>query len=642
MSDLRPFTVVLILVSLVDTGAVGADQLIALPAVPDALTFNSKENNELVIVDGSKQTSRPPGNTGSTSWSLRKKAQVLLHFSSSPTKHQDQIATAPRSLHATEGYLDSGNPKTQAAPKALSGIVSQRSHSPIHNGASIATRETDPNQSSASAEDRRSTIQQGFADRLRQLSKHRPSKTPHAIAPASDNAGSVRDTLAETEDKLPTRPGNAAGPPGNTVAPVRIDLYNSAFAPAVVLASGERSSPQIVPTPPSSAFPGREKIVFRPAVVDVNHDGQPVLRPDVLLASRDNMSKGGVTFYASDDSESLPSGVPEPAIPEEWAETVVDGAYMPSPEYAVECAPRLGPCQVIWARICARLDGPCGCEKGLGTERVFQAISFLDTTQPMNNFRMRFDAGYDYRSPDRAEYFWARINGRGPSGAPSVNDVDYQDIRTYIELGDKKFSVGTDVPIRLIDPDTFANHSGIGDVNITTKVLFLDGKDWQIANLFRVYIPSGNPATGLGVGHTSIEPGFAIRYKWSDYTYFHGNLKYWVPLGGDPNFAGEILNYGLAMSHVWRETDSFAVMPTLEVLGYSFFNGLSTPPGAAAVPPVNDADGVGVAIIHPGIRWAWDHGSDCGLREVGLFGGFSLTSNSLYEELLRLEFRWIW
>jgi hypothetical protein len=277
------------------------------------------------------------------------------------------------------------------------------------------------------------------------------------------------------------------------------------------------------------------------------------------------------------------------------------------------------------------------------------AISFIDTTQPMQNFRLRFDAGYDYQSPDRAEYFWARIGGRGPgsSAAFPAPSVDYQDIRTYMEVGGDKFSVGTDVPIRIVDPGSpelgspFVNTSGIGDVNITTKLLFLDGKDWQISNLFRTHIPSGDPARGLGTGHASIEPGFAMRYKYSDYTYFHGDLKYWVPLGGDPLHEGEVLNYGIAMSHVWRETDTYAIMPTIELKAYSFLDGKETESGPPPTDTIN-VDPKGILLAHPGIRWAWDHGTDCGLREVGLFGGFALTSDSLYEELIRLEFRWNW
>ena len=392
-------------------------------------------------------------------------------------------------------------------------------------------------------------------------------------------------------------------------------------------------SPVPLPTPES------EKIVFRPAVIDVSRNGQAVLRPNVLVSQpTPPQVPEGMNI------EELPAE-PEAIVPEEWSASIVDGSYT---DYMATAEPRLGPLQALCGRVCARLRGPCGCEKGLGTERVMQAISFVDTTQPMNNFRMRFDAAYDYQSPDRAEYFWAQIGGRGPVPNPNVPganpapSVDYQDIRTYMEIGGDKFSVGTDVPIRLVDPDLgYANTSGLSDINITTKLVFLDGHHWQITNLFRTYIPSGDANRGLGTGHASIEPGFAMRYKYSDYTYFHGDLKYWVPLGGDQEFEGEVLNYGFAMSHVWRETDCFAVMPTIEFKGYAFLDGLQTE-SIVTIPQVVDVDPEGILIIHPGIRWAWDHGTDCGLREIGVFGGFAATSDSLYQEMLRLEFRWSW
>jgi hypothetical protein len=409
--------------------------------------------------------------------------------------------------------------------------------------------------------------------------------------------------------------------------------FSGAPDPATFAATSAHHDDAPVPLP----MPEPAKIIFRPAVVDVRRNGQAVLRPDVLVAHQPPPPvpvPGGVRM------EELP-GEPEPIIPEEWSAPLVNGTYG---EYMSMAEPRLGPGQELFGRLCARLNGPCGCERGLGTERVMHAISFVDTTQPMQNFRMRFDAAYDYQSPDRAEYFWARIGGRGPATDPAspAPRVDYQDIRTYMEVGGSKFSIGTDVPIRIVDPDGgYGNTSGLGDINITTKTLFLDGHHWQITNLFRTHIPSGDAARGLGTGHASIEPGFAMRYKYSDYTYFHADLKYWVPLGGDQDFAGEVLNYGFAISHVWRETDSFAVMPTLELRGYSFLDGretLSIPPAQQFV----DVDPEGILLIHPGIRWAWDYGTDCGLREIGLFGGFAATSDSLYEELIRLEFRWSW
>jgi hypothetical protein len=489
-----------------------------------------------------------------------------------------------------------------------------------------------------------------FKDRLRQLSsgKFLKHETPIITAPPTV-ASSAAYTTEETKSATSTigklvyhEDVTASGKkskPEVMLTQVYSEQLAQAFSAAPDPAKFEATAEYKDETPVPLPTPEAEKIIFRPAVIDVSRNGQAVLRPNVLVSqpTPPQIPEGA-------NIEELP-GESEAIVPEEWSASIVDGSYT---DYMATAEPRLGPLQEFCGRVCARLNGPCGCEKGLGTERVMHAISFVDTTQPMNNFRMRFDAAYDYQSPDRSEYFWAKIGGRGPVPNPNVPganpapSVDYQDIRTYMEIGGDKFSVGTDVPIRLVDPDLgYANTSGLSDINITTKLVFLDGHNWQITNLFRTHIPSGDANRGLGTGHASIEPGFAMRYKYSDYTYFHGDLKYWVPLGGDQEFEGEVLNYGFAISHVWRETDCFAVMPTIELKGYAFLDGLQTE-SIPTIPQVVDVDPEGILIVHPGIRWAWDHGTDCGLREVGIFGGFAATSDSLYQELLRLEFRWSW
>ncbi len=53
-------------------------------------------------------------------------------------------------------------------------------------------------------------------------------------------------------------------------------------------------------------------------------------------------------------------------------------------------------------------------DPGIGHERVMFAPYFLDVSEPSSNMRFRFQAYYDQHNPDRAEYFWAQIGGRGP------------------------------------------------------------------------------------------------------------------------------------------------------------------------------------------------------------------------------------
>ena len=90
---------------------------------------------------------------------------------------------------------------------------------------------------------------------------------------------------------------------------------------------------------------------------------------------------------------------------------------------------------------------------GIGRERVMYAPFEIDITQPFGNFLLRTQAVYDLTKPDRAEAFWARP-GVGPLLPESA--VDYQEFRLRLETGGDAFSLATDVPIRLLNPESTA------------------------------------------------------------------------------------------------------------------------------------------------------------------------------------------
>jgi hypothetical protein len=139
---------------------------------------------------------------------------------------------------------------------------------------------------------------------------------------------------------------------------------------------------------------------------------------------------------------------------------------------------------------------------GIGRERLAMALFEIDVSQPQNNFRFRVDLAGGFRTPDRAEYFFA-----GPARGPlPETSVDYQDLRFLMEMGGPKFSIATEVPIRILDPERNPNTAGLSDLNLTTKTVLLDGNDWQLTQIFRTYFNTGAPGKGLGTGHISIEP----------------------------------------------------------------------------------------------------------------------------------------
>ena len=270
---------------------------------------------------------------------------------------------------------------------------------------------------------------------------------------------------------------------------------------------------------------------------------------------------------------------------------------------------------------------------GIGRERLAMAPFELDISQPQNNFRFRMDLARGFQTPDRAEYFFA-----GPARGPEFPEtsVDYQDLRFLMEVGGPKISVATEVPIRILDPDRNGNTAGLSDLNVTTKTVLMDGNDWQLTQIFRTYMNTGAPGKGLGTGHISIEPGLLARYRASEFLNWHGVLQYWVPLGGDPDHAGEILKYGIGFSHLLYDSDTFAIIDTFEVVGWTVLDGQRTDPFTGIALPV---DGEGVIHCYPGLRFVRDTGGDLGLVEFGVSGTLGMGNSRWLDNLVRLEFR---
>lgn len=272
------------------------------------------------------------------------------------------------------------------------------------------------------------------------------------------------------------------------------------------------------------------------------------------------------------------------------------------------------------------------CCKSLGTERNLISIFEIDPARPMTNFRIRMDGAYGYDRPDRAEYFFARQLARGPQAVN--NDVNYQDLRFYYEAASDFISLFTDLPIRSIDPSTSPDTTGFADMNAGIKSRLLAREKWELTTIFRTYIPTGSARKGLGTGHVSLEPGLLGNYRLNCKTYLHGEFKFWFPIGGSADFAGNILRYGTGVSHVlWESCDKpIAIIPTLEFVGWTVLDGRQTNPGGI----VSSIDGMWIVNIQPGIRTALGKHFD-----IGLSGAWNLTNDHWYNGLGRLDLRWV-
>ncbi|MCM2369883.1 hypothetical protein [Aporhodopirellula aestuarii] len=267
---------------------------------------------------------------------------------------------------------------------------------------------------------------------------------------------------------------------------------------------------------------------------------------------------------------------------------------------------------------------------GVGAERVVHAPFEVDTTQPQNYISLGTDFAYDFIWPNRAEYLLASpLKGPGPE-----DSADYQDFLFKVELGSKSYSLATEIPIRGIDPEINRNHAGLGDVKVTLKTVFLDGRTWQITPMLRTHVNTGNAKLGLGTGHVSLEPGVLFRYRVDDANYIHAALKYWFPIGGDPIHGGEVLSDGFAWSRVLRERDSYAWISSLEAVHWQVMDGQRTTSGG-----VFDIDPENIFTIYAGGRLVCDTGSDLGLVEYGLQFGTAFGDARWYQNLLRANIR---
>lgn len=423
------------------------------------------------------------------------------------------------------------------------------------------------------------------------------------------------------------------------------DPYPVAPNPAVRYSGGRPE--QLTGTSPT---PPRQVIVRLPQARP-NWNGEVVIEPnlDVMentawvgnasvlrtAAWNDGLGPTGELVPYAEPPEGLPAARLPPGVnPEELP--APNGADSNAPvtpifEDILEPSGGGGGGRYWWGLVRAR---PCNMTSGIGRERLAFAPFEIEGSQPFSNFRIRNATSFNRPFPDRAGYFWAKgVTGTGPK-LPERSVDNYQ-LRLLTESGGDSFSLGTEIPFSWVDPEVNKNHTGIGDLTLTTKTVMIDGDEWQITQLFRTQFNTGSASMGLGTGRIALEPGFAFRYRWSDITYLYADVKYWVPMGGDPVHTGQVLSYGLGVGHLLWESDKLAVIPTFEVVTYSILNGLKTTSTGIPVP----TDGEHVVNFVPGVRIAQERFSDLGLFEFGISGGWSVTNSQLYESILRIDVR---
>ena len=274
---------------------------------------------------------------------------------------------------------------------------------------------------------------------------------------------------------------------------------------------------------------------------------------------------------------------------------------------------------------------PCYVPKWTG---LGNAAFFVESPRPVTQQRARWDAGRTMIFPDRAEYFWARSDGsgRGPD-APLLQSLDYDQLSIYTEAAaGTAFSFFIDMSYREVDPLGAEHGAGFSDMNMGTKSVMFDSELLLVTFQFRTFIPQANSSKGLGTGHVSLEPSVLVGLNVGPATYLQGQVSEWIPLGGDPDYAGSILHTHFSLNQVlYRWQPDVPLIGTMEVSSWSFQGGQYTDPG---IGPVNASNETYVS-AGPGFRVVV-----CEKIDFGVGVSFAITKDHFAERLYRSEFRW--
>jgi hypothetical protein len=270
---------------------------------------------------------------------------------------------------------------------------------------------------------------------------------------------------------------------------------------------------------------------------------------------------------------------------------------------------------------------------------------FVDQVKPITQIRLRGDFANRYQFPDKAEFFWAAENIKGPhfpgfvaSGAraPGESNLNYSLGSLYMEGAVNRFGMFVNLNYLNVEPTLYPGASGFGDMQVGGKSLLLDCELIQFTFQFQVFIPTGNFLKGLGIGHVAFEPSLIAAIKLTPMTYFQAQTSYWWPTGGDQNFQGPVFNWQLSLNqmlwHCGCEKD-IDLIGTAELGGYEIAGGAYTGPVVGI--PLSAKDVGNIVNAGPGIRLVV-----CKKVDLGVGSQFAITRDRMAATLARVEFRW--
>lgn len=288
----------------------------------------------------------------------------------------------------------------------------------------------------------------------------------------------------------------------------------------------------------------------------------------------------------------------------------------------------------------------------LGTERIAWAPFAIESSKPRKMTVLGYDMLNGINRPDRSEYYWQKIGNGGPADVES--ELNLQEFSLYHETGTDSVSAFFRIPLRMLDPQKNPNTTGLGTLEIGTKTVLFEGDDFfwipthglpsdrfRMSTVMRTQLSLGPSLArrGLQNGHTALEPGLLFSYEICPDLVFHGETKYWVPLGGKRGFAGQILRWGGGVSYVFGSSPvdtvdcrPWAIIPTLELHGSTYLDGQETLSSG-----FGKLDGDAVVNISPGVRVSLGETVD-----LGLAGTWNLTRRRIADNALLIQLRFLW
>ncbi len=306
---------------------------------------------------------------------------------------------------------------------------------------------------------------------------------------------------------------------------------------------------------------------------------------------------------------------------------------------------------------------------------------YIDSALVDSVFRVRYDSAFDGDRPDRAEFFygkcvcWSAVDGQDAAGGPGpAFDADYQELRLLIEFAvTPRWSVFTEVPLRsldlfvldfVIDPNGLERDlefdGGLGDLSLGVKRSLVRRPGRALTLQVTAILPTGDPKTGRGVGHASIEPGLLYLRRLGDRLTLESEARLWVPLsgssdpvtgreldgvdfpyrsfgpgGGDPidndGFTGEIARFGAGLGWELAPGSRSRPVAVAELVGWHVLGGYATTTSGDFF---EDASGDTIVNLKLGLRLNRKGGNSWYLGY-----GTALTDEVWYQDIFRVEYR---